>query len=120
MADAVSESARSVTPEGVALAIVVASPTFLGLSILAVTARAYVRFLEATISLDDFLLIGGLVSDERAVDEFFPPPSPPYQHPLLFPLQGLLTALNRPSLAPSLVPLPGSAQSRLTSSCSSS
>lgn len=62
-----SESDRAVTPEGVALAILVASPTFLGLSILAVITRAYVRVLESTFSLDDCLLIGGLVSVERTV-----------------------------------------------------
>ncbi|ROW07897.1 hypothetical protein VMCG_03517 [Cytospora schulzeri] len=62
MADVVSPDARSVAPEGVALAIMVVSPMFLGLSVLAVAARAYVRLTDGTFSVDDCLLIGGLIS----------------------------------------------------------
>ena len=65
MADAVSPDARSGAPEGVALAIMVVSPTFLGLSVLAVAARTYVRLTDGTFAADDCLLIGGLVSLEQ-------------------------------------------------------
>lgn len=63
MADFVDPGARLVQPEGVALAIVVVSPTFLFLSILAVAARLYVRVTERLTSLDDYLLLGCLVSE---------------------------------------------------------
>ncbi|KUI70258.1 hypothetical protein VM1G_05934 [Cytospora mali] len=61
MTDTVSPDARYVTLEGVALAIVVVSPTLLGLSVLAVATRAYVRITENTFAIDDILLIGGLI-----------------------------------------------------------
>ncbi|ROW14223.1 hypothetical protein VPNG_04225 [Cytospora leucostoma] len=62
MAASVDPNARYVAPEGVALAIVIVSPTFLALSYLAVVTRAYVRITEKTFSIDDILLIGGLFS----------------------------------------------------------
>lgn len=62
MAGSVDPSARLVQPEGVALAIVVVSPIFLFLSILAVAARMYVRVREKVTSIDDYLLLGSLVS----------------------------------------------------------
>lgn len=62
MTDAVTPDARSVRPEGVALAIMVVSPTFLVLSVLAVAIRASVRLVDGTFAVDDCLLIGGLVS----------------------------------------------------------
>lgn len=62
MAGSVDPNARLVQPEGVALAIVVVSPIFLFFSILAVAARIYVRVTENMTSIDDYLLLGSLVS----------------------------------------------------------
>lgn len=76
MADAVSPDARSVAPEGVALAIMVVSPTFLALSVLAVAARAYVRLTDGTFAVDDCLLIGGLVSSHKQAAYLQSPPPP--------------------------------------------
>lgn len=63
MAGSVDPAARTVQPEGVALAIVVVSPIFLFFSILAVAARIYVRVTENVTSIDDYLLLGSLVSN---------------------------------------------------------
>lgn len=63
MADPVDPSARLVQPEGVALAIIVVSSIFLFFSILAVAARIYVRITEKVTSIDDYLLLGSLVSN---------------------------------------------------------
>ena len=63
MAGSVDPAARTVQTEGVALAIVVVSPIFLFFSILAVAARIYVRVTENVMSIDDYLLLGSLVSN---------------------------------------------------------
>lgn len=63
MADSVDPSARLVQPEGVALAIIVVSSIFLFFSILAVAARICVRITEKVTSIDDYLLLGSLVSN---------------------------------------------------------
>lgn len=62
MAGSVDPTARFVKPEGVALAIVVISPIFLFFSVLSVAARIYVRATEKVTSIDDYLLLGSLVS----------------------------------------------------------
>lgn len=62
VAGSVDPSARLVQPEGVALAIVIISPIFLLFSILAVAARIYVRTAENVPSMEDYLLLGSLVS----------------------------------------------------------
>ena len=56
-------TARLVEPEGVALGIIVVSPIFLFFSVLAVAARIYVRVTEKVTSIDDYLLLGSLVSN---------------------------------------------------------
>jgi hypothetical protein len=55
----VDPSARLLTPEGLPLAIIAISCIFLGLSLLAVSLRTYIRFTKGIFGLDDaFMLIG--------------------------------------------------------------
>lgn len=52
----VDPKARIVAPDGLPLAIIIASSVFLGLSIIAVALRTYVRLAKGTFGLDDAVM----------------------------------------------------------------
>jgi hypothetical protein len=55
----IDPSARLITPEGLPLAILAISCIFLGLSLIAVSLRTYIRFTKGIFGLDDaFMAIG--------------------------------------------------------------
>jgi hypothetical protein len=58
----VDPTIRSIKPDGLPLAILVLSCVFLGLSIMAVSARTYIRIAKGAFGLDDKFMVAGCVS----------------------------------------------------------
>jgi hypothetical protein len=55
----IDPSARLISPDGLPLAIIAISCIFLGLSLIAVSMRSYIRFTKGIFALDDaFMAIG--------------------------------------------------------------
>lgn len=57
----VDPAARIIAPDGLPLTIIVISSVFLGLSIIAVSLRTYVRLAKGTFGLDDAFVGAGTV-----------------------------------------------------------
>jgi hypothetical protein len=58
----VDPTARSIKPDGLPLAIVVLSSIFLGLSVIVVSLRTYIRLVKRTFGTDDGFMVAGCVS----------------------------------------------------------
>ena len=54
-------SARTITPDGLPLTIIITSCVFLGLSIITVSLRTYVRLVKGTFGWDDGFVGAGTV-----------------------------------------------------------
>ena len=61
----VDPDARIITPDGLPLTIIIISCVFLGLSILAVSLRTYVRLAKGTFGADDAFMATGAVRSVR-------------------------------------------------------
>lgn len=61
----VDPEARIIAPDGLPLTIIVVSCVFLGLSIIAVSLRTYVRLAKGTFGLDDAFVSIGTVRPVR-------------------------------------------------------
>ena len=57
----VDPSARLLTPEGLPLAIIAISCIFLGLSLITVSLRTYIRYTKGIFGLDDAFMVIGTV-----------------------------------------------------------
>jgi hypothetical protein len=57
----VDPDARIIAPDGLPLTIIIVSCVFLGLSVLAVSLRTYVRLAKDTFGLDDAFMASGVV-----------------------------------------------------------
>lgn len=57
----VDPDARIIAPDGLPLSIIIISCVFLGLSILSVALRTYVRLTKGTFGLDDAFMASGCV-----------------------------------------------------------
>lgn len=60
-------TARTITPNGLPLAILVISTVFLGLSIITVSLRTYIRIIKGSFGVDDGFMVAGCVSTVRHV-----------------------------------------------------
>jgi hypothetical protein len=58
----VDPTLRTITPDGLPLAILILSTVFLGLSIIAVGLRTYIRIVKGAFGLDDVFMVAGCVS----------------------------------------------------------
>jgi hypothetical protein len=58
----VDPNLRTITPDGLPLAILVLSTIFLGLSIITVSLRTYIRIIKGAFGLDDYFMVAGCVS----------------------------------------------------------
>lgn len=58
----VDPTLRTITPDGLPLAILVLSTIFLGLSIITVSLRTYIRVVKGAFGLDDGFMCAGCVS----------------------------------------------------------
>jgi hypothetical protein len=58
----VDPTLRWIKPDGLPLAILVLSCMFLGLSLIAVSLRSYIRIVKGAFGLDDWFMVAGTVS----------------------------------------------------------
>lgn len=65
METSVDPEARIIAPDGLPLTIIVISCIFLGLSIVSVCLRTYIRFAKGTFGLDDAFMASGTVRSVR-------------------------------------------------------
>lgn len=61
METSVDPAARTITPDGLPLTIIVISSVFLVLSIVSVSLRTYIRYVKGTFGLDDAFMASGAV-----------------------------------------------------------